>query len=161
MEKIKENTYDVHLDEHHRRPRSLGGSNDPSNISFVKQPEHRLWHAMFGNMNIFQITERINKIILNNIGKQVIPVFIKGKHIRAQGKNACKTIGKFIYHWKKFIEYCNNSIDETIEWINNVWGDPAYILQIENRVIEKKKNNKLPKKQRFVIRYPDNNKRKK
>lgn len=153
---VQKNEYhEVHLDEHHRRPQSLDGKNDPGNMSYVQQPPHRTWHALFGNMNVYQICERLNKIVFNNIGKQIVPIFIKGTMVRKTGKNACKTRGKFIYHWKKFIEYCDNDIDKTIEWINNVWIDSAYFLEIQNKATTKKNNRRI-KKNRYVIRFPKN-----
>jgi len=42
-------------DRHHRKPRSRGGSNDPSNLSLVKQSQHRAYHTLFGNMHPHEI----------------------------------------------------------------------------------------------------------
>lgn len=38
------------IERHHRRPRSRGGTDHHSNISHVRQSEHRAWHTLFGNM---------------------------------------------------------------------------------------------------------------
>jgi len=38
------------LHKHHRRPRSRGGGNEPSNISIVREKDHRAYHQLFGNM---------------------------------------------------------------------------------------------------------------
>ncbi len=51
--------------EHHRRPRSRGGSNDQRNISIVTAVQHRAWHALFGNLEPEQIADRINNIWLD------------------------------------------------------------------------------------------------
>ena len=34
---------------HHRNPVSLGGGDEPDNISVVKKVDHDHWHAMFSN----------------------------------------------------------------------------------------------------------------
>lgn len=34
---------------HHRKPRSLGGSDEPANISVVTQKHHNAWHTLFSN----------------------------------------------------------------------------------------------------------------
>jgi hypothetical protein len=51
--------------EHHRRPRSRGGTNDQSNISLVTDTQHRAWHTLFGNLEPEQVVERINNIWLD------------------------------------------------------------------------------------------------
>lgn len=38
------------IERHHRRPQSRGGTNHHSNISHVRQGEHRAFHQLFGNM---------------------------------------------------------------------------------------------------------------
>jgi|2_EtaG_2_1085320.scaffolds.fasta_scaffold53202_2 hypothetical protein len=50
---------------HHRRPKSRGGSNHPSNLSNVKVERHQLWHAMFGNKLPQAICEEINRTWLD------------------------------------------------------------------------------------------------
>ena len=35
--------------QHHRRPRSRGGTDAPENISLVDQDRHRAWHRLFSN----------------------------------------------------------------------------------------------------------------
>jgi hypothetical protein len=35
--------------KHHRKCRSNGGSNDLSNLSFIKEKEHTAWHYLFQN----------------------------------------------------------------------------------------------------------------
>lgn len=48
-------------DRHHRRPRSRGGSNDPSNISIVEQNQHRAYHCLFQNMLPDEVAKVLNK----------------------------------------------------------------------------------------------------
>ena len=45
---------------HHRRPRSLGGSSESSNISSVGVAEHRAWHTLFYNDEAQHICQIIN-----------------------------------------------------------------------------------------------------
>ena len=46
---------------HHRTPRSVGGSNHPSNISVVKQTDHNAWHTLFSNYSPETIARIINE----------------------------------------------------------------------------------------------------
>jgi hypothetical protein len=48
--------------KHHRKPKSLGGSNERDNISYVTQTEHRAWHKLFSNYTPYQIANIINII---------------------------------------------------------------------------------------------------
>lgn len=48
------------LSRHHRKPRSLGGSNRASNISEVPEHMHRAWHLLFGNKTPEEIASVIN-----------------------------------------------------------------------------------------------------
>jgi len=49
-----------HDTRHHRRPRSLGGGNEKTNISFVSQNKHRAWHTLFSNYSPYRIADIIN-----------------------------------------------------------------------------------------------------
>lgn len=46
---------------HHRLPRSRGGTDDPSNISVVKQKEHHAWHKLFSNLNPETVADLITQ----------------------------------------------------------------------------------------------------
>lgn len=46
---------------HHRRPISLQGSNDESNISIVQQKLHDAWHILFSNHTPETIAAIINE----------------------------------------------------------------------------------------------------
>jgi hypothetical protein len=48
------------LHRHHRRPRSIGGTNKPTNISFVNRDEHAAWHRLFFNYEAEKIADLIN-----------------------------------------------------------------------------------------------------
>lgn len=50
------------LTVHHRKPRSRGGSNEPSNISHVKHNLHMHWHGLFDNHSPEEICEIINLV---------------------------------------------------------------------------------------------------
>lgn len=45
---------------HHRRPTSIGGTDEDYNISMIPEKHHQAWHTLFGNMTPFQIAEEIN-----------------------------------------------------------------------------------------------------
>jgi hypothetical protein len=46
---------------HHRKPTSIGGTNEKRNISFVPQKQHEAWHTLFENKTPLQIVTKINK----------------------------------------------------------------------------------------------------
>lgn len=48
-------------DRHHRKPRSIGGTDDPENISIVPRNKHEAWHLLFSNFEPELIVEIINK----------------------------------------------------------------------------------------------------
>lgn len=45
---------------HHRRPKSLGGSDDEDNLAYVSVLLHRSWHNLFSNCSPEQIAKIIN-----------------------------------------------------------------------------------------------------
>lgn len=53
------------LTRHHRRPTSIGGSDDEANISMVSEKKHQAWHTLFRNMTVFEIAEEINQNFLD------------------------------------------------------------------------------------------------
>ena len=48
--------------EHHRRPTSIGGSQDPRNRIGVPQDIHRVWHELFVNMCTPSIVNALQRI---------------------------------------------------------------------------------------------------
>jgi len=47
--------------KHHRKPRSLGGSNKPANISRVSAKAHTAYHILFGNKQPREIADELNR----------------------------------------------------------------------------------------------------
>ena len=47
---------------HHRKCKSRGGSDLPSNISMVTESQHCAWHTLFENKSAEQIIELINDV---------------------------------------------------------------------------------------------------
>lgn len=45
---------------HHRKPTSIGGTDDDRNLSWVKDNKHRAWHLLFSNMTAQEIAHEIN-----------------------------------------------------------------------------------------------------
>jgi len=50
---------------HHRRPRSLGGTNENRNLSKVCPKKHEAFHLLFGNENVYEIARILNQIWLD------------------------------------------------------------------------------------------------
>ena len=53
------------MSHHHRRCRSNGGNDHPSNISLVSDRQHAHWHGLFSNMKPDEIADRINEVWLD------------------------------------------------------------------------------------------------
>lgn len=53
------------LSNHHRRPRSKGGTREPENISRVQSHRHRAWHTLFQDWSPYQIADEINRTWLD------------------------------------------------------------------------------------------------
>jgi len=53
------------ITKHHRKPTSIGGSDQERNISFVEEQKHRAWHLLFSNMTAAEIAREINKTWLD------------------------------------------------------------------------------------------------
>ena len=46
---------------HHRKPCSIGGTNEPRNRSQVTNQKHIAWHILFANKDVNGIATEINK----------------------------------------------------------------------------------------------------
>jgi 5-methylcytosine-specific restriction endonuclease McrA len=56
---------DYKMNVHHRKPRSLGGTNERSNLSTVLEVEHQAWHRLFSNNDPATIARIINTVWLD------------------------------------------------------------------------------------------------
>ena len=50
---------------HHKRPRSLFGTNEPNNLIYIKATHHTAWHTLFKNFGPHRIAKLINKLYLD------------------------------------------------------------------------------------------------
>jgi hypothetical protein len=112
-------------EEHHRRPVSLGGSDSPSNKSYVPCKLHKHWHTLFGNMNARQICHEINNSFAPD-GITVTCVFINGKEVVGSGEHNSKNKNKRLRAWMALSKGLD--FKETLSYFNNVWLDPSYRL---------------------------------
>lgn len=53
------------ISKHHRRPKSLGGTDNSQNLSFVQRGQHKAWHRLFDNCPPDSIAHIINAIWLD------------------------------------------------------------------------------------------------
>lgn len=114
----------IRTEEHHRRPRSLGGTNNPSNISYVRKREHTAWHVFVGNMNAYQICGLLNQCKQKPKNMQVVCRFINGQRVTKKGHHNSKNGNKCEKAWK--VLFKNMTFKEALAYINNVWLDPSY-----------------------------------
>ena len=116
------------VEEHHRRPRSLGGADKPPNISFVPHRLHRHWHTLFGNLNAEQTCNKINLSPWKPRGVTLVCHFINGTEVAIRGKHDSVQVSKCQLAWYRL--FGRLAFRETINYINNVWLDPSYHFYI-------------------------------
>ncbi|MES2930743.1 MAG: hypothetical protein V4665_03085 [Patescibacteria group bacterium] len=116
---------------HHRRPRSLGGTETPGNISNVTGKLHRHWHTLFGNMNAMQICDHINEMPQKPRRLEVICKFINGIEVKKTGESHSRKQMKITIAWNELFK--DLTFKATINYINNTWLDPSYHLYTEKK----------------------------
>lgn len=124
-------TITIRTEEHHRRPTSLGGTNSPSNISYVVPKLHKHWHILFGNMNAHQICNQINVDWKNDRdGVTVVCKFINGTQVKGHGENLSKNENKRKKAWKG-LSMGLSSKEEIISFFNSIWIDASYHFYLQ------------------------------
>ena len=121
----------IFTEEHHRRPRSVGGTNTPSNISYVPSKKHKFYHTIFGDLNIYQIADKINAYFRPPIGFLVSVKFINGDEVKKEGiGHDSKNLNKLIPAWNGLFGK-DTPLEECIAELNSRWIDPSYHLYIK------------------------------
>ena len=118
------------ITEHHRRPRSLGGTNLPSNISKISNEVHKAWTIITGNMNPEQICNFIN-LHFKPKGVTLVCKFIKGTRCTQTGDVYIASDAKLSYAWR-VLHKDKRSFRNKIEFINDVLLDPSYRFEVYN-----------------------------
>lgn len=117
----------VLTEEHHRRPKSIGGTDAPSNISYVPARLHKYWHTLFGNMNPFQIRDELNEWFAPK-RKKVICKFINGSKVVHTGGQQTKNKNKRQKAFESLFK--DMTFPQAIDYINSVWLDSSYHFYI-------------------------------
>jgi hypothetical protein len=115
--------------EHHRRPRSIGGTSKPANISYLNEHPHRDWHTIVGNMNAYQICNLLNKLKYKPDDVILVCKFINGSEVKGHGLHNSKNKHKIDAAWKNL--FGDLEFTDIIEYINYVLLDPSYHIYIE------------------------------
>lgn len=118
------------VNTHHRRPRSIGGSNEGRNRSEVNQIRHSLWHDIFGSNHAQEIALVMNKYELFGQGVVIdlVPTsdeydtYQKGGRGRLSKTWAAPTFQALFYGY---------TVEEIINEINSVWLDPDYRIVLK------------------------------
>ena len=50
------------LNRHHLQPKSLGGSNHPSNLLLINIDKHKEWHRLFGLLNLEEVIALLQRL---------------------------------------------------------------------------------------------------
>lgn len=114
-------------EEHHRRPKSIGGTDAPSNISYVPAKLHKFWHILFGNMNAFQIRDELNEWFTPK-RKKVVCKFINGSKVIQKGGQQTKKKSKREKAFQSLFK--DMTFPQAIDYINSVWLDSSYHFYI-------------------------------
>lgn len=110
--------------EHHRRPRSIGGTSNPANISYANEQLHRHWHTIVGNMNAYQICNLFNKLKYKPENVTIICKFINGSESKGHGLHNSKNKHKIELAWESL--FGDMDFKQIIEYVNSFWLDPSY-----------------------------------
>jgi hypothetical protein len=117
-------------EEHHRRPRSLGGKDTQSNISYVLPKLHNHWHTLFGNMNIHQIVKKINEYF-SPPKYFVTAKFINGDRVKGEGEHASCRVTKCQCAWIGLFK--DMTFKQAVACMNNIWVDPSYHIYVKKK----------------------------
>lgn len=131
---MRKNTRDLR-DVHHRRARSIGGSDLPENKSLVKASAHKNWHILFGTMNAFQICGFLNRSYQKPKNMTLVCRYVSGTEVLLFGSNGSSDTHKRRVAWDSLFK--NMSFSEIIVCINQVWIDPVYQIEIKVRKVFK------------------------
>jgi len=115
-------------DEHHRRPKSLDGTDDPRNISIVDNNHHKWWHIIFGNMNAYQICGHLNLSYHKPQNTRVGIIFVGETEVIKVGKRGSSDPILSLDAWNKLFK--GKTFGQIVEWINDVFGDPEYCFEL-------------------------------
>jgi hypothetical protein len=119
-------------EEHHRRPKSIGGSSNQANISYVPREKHRAWHVLYGNMNAYQITKSLNNHPQKPEGFRVTCKFINGSPVVLKGMHNSNNFKKKENAWKEL--FGNLEFKEILHTMNNIYLDPSYHLYLKKMI---------------------------
>ena len=114
---------------HHRKPKSLGGKKEDRNNSYVYEPEHQSWTALFYNVDAPEVALRIH-YFYNNFGggKELTRTNFPQKLIRSK-----KDRIKMKRAWR--VLFGGLPLQEILSTINQVWLDPDYRLVVKEGFI--------------------------
>jgi hypothetical protein len=130
VEKRQAKKKSIRAQDHHRRPSSIGGTDRPSNISYIPGEKHNAWHILVGNMNAYQIAEYFDTCEHKPQGIRVICTFINGTEVGKTGENNSKNIHIIRKAWRILFADCEN-FEQIIAYVNNALLDPAYHLYLQ------------------------------
>lgn len=125
-------------EKHHRRPRSLDGSDDPSNIYRLPPNSHKNWHILAGNMNAMQICRVVNAFPwVVSLGVYLKCVLINGDVCRKKGKHNSTNEQRCQMAWDNLFKGLN--FVQSVSFMNSALIDPSYHFYIKKRRRRNKK----------------------
>lgn len=117
---------------HHRRPRSLGGSNDPANIYYLPIASHKSWHVLVGNMNAMQACKTINSFPwVKSEGVYLKCRFINGNACRKRGRHNSKNLRLCQQAWDQLFKGLD--FVQSVSYMNSALIDSSYHFYIRKK----------------------------
>ena len=109
--------------KHHRKPRSIGGTDCTKNISIVPKQHHRAWHHLFSNLSATEIAVRMGKLFPDFFFISVPNVYMTRLRIPS-----CKSYARSKKLQDKSIDilWSGLGMKRIVENINDRWIDPDF-----------------------------------
>lgn len=120
----------LQIDQHHRRPESLGGDNSAWNISEVPHKLHMAYHHIIGNGNPLQLASKLNTLpFLQEYHFTCVPCDHNfAKRIAFGSNGVCKKSGVIFDSWN--ILFGGMTPYEAVSVLNAVWIDRDFYLRV-------------------------------
>lgn len=118
--------------KHHRKPRSIGGTDLERNLSYVPVKHHRAWHNIFGNMSAPQIAIKLGKIYPDYFFLAIPKVRLKTIALPENSTSCTKS--RKLMDKSLAILFGDRSVKQVVNLVNSRWIDPDFYIHSLKKV---------------------------
>ena len=119
------------MSRHHRKCKSLGGTNAFENLVVIPMKEHRAWHLIFDNKPAPQIAGIINAHYIDPTMELCVVDIVSGEQVDVDYRAVTEPTTK---HWSAWQTLFNHQgIGYVCTMINEIYLDPDYQFFIRRR----------------------------